>query len=566
MRLRTLAFGASRWCAVAACTDLTTLTQSNPGALSSATVYTPLNAPLIVNGAISDFECAFSRYVVGSGILTDELADAISKPANFDYDARRCHDRRVLRHASLRGANQQPAIYTTLSIARRSADTAIARLEGLDRREMPAGVNRTKLIGQAYAYAGYSLVLMGEGMCSAAINVGSGAHAGAGVRRSQDRASIRRSSRPRQRRPTPTTVNFATLGRARALLDLGNAAAAARDAAKIPSGVRRQHVRRRHQHPSTKLRLLHDQHSSFATVDPSFRGLTINGAPDPRVAVTNAGKQRHRARHADLHARQVSRCHDVMPVARYAEAQLIVAEAKAAAGDLAGAVDGDQRGARDARRPAGVRRRPGQTAAELKTQIIEERRRELFLEGHRLGDLRRYNLAVHARRPARRIPGGGDVRNAELLPAPRRRADQQSQHLEDAHDHRLDFMRPASMSLAGALVAVSACGVGRAQEPYPGLDAYIAKAVRPGRSRASSVAIVRNDSVIYTKGFGTLGRAATTRRSTSKTLFEIGSSSKAFTATLVAMLVTDGKMRWDDHLTDVSARISGCTTRSRTKE
>ena len=84
---RTLAFGIGL-VAVAACTDLTTLTQSNPGALSSATVYTPLNAQLVVNGAISDFECAFSRYVVGSGIFTDELADAISNAANFDYDRR----------------------------------------------------------------------------------------------------------------------------------------------------------------------------------------------------------------------------------------------------------------------------------------------------------------------------------------------------------------------------------------------------------------------------------------------------------------------------------------------
>ena len=36
----------------------------------------------------------------------------------------------------------------------------------------------------------------------------------------------------------------------------------------------------------------------------------------------------------------------------------------------------------------------GQTAAQVLTQLVEERRRELFLEGHRLGDLRRYKLPL----------------------------------------------------------------------------------------------------------------------------------------------------------------------------
>src|SRR5579872_3430613 len=83
------AFGALLAALLAgACTDLTTLTQSNPGALGAATVFTPVNAQLIVNGAIGDFECAFSRYVVGSGLLSGELANAISQTANFDYDRR----------------------------------------------------------------------------------------------------------------------------------------------------------------------------------------------------------------------------------------------------------------------------------------------------------------------------------------------------------------------------------------------------------------------------------------------------------------------------------------------
>ncbi len=106
-------------------------------------------------------------------------------------------------------------------------------------------------------------------------------------------------------------------------------------------------------------------------------------------------------------------------------------------------------------------------------------------------------------------------------------------------------MRKLAAALALLFVATSA----RAQEPFPGLDAYVNKALATWKVPGVSIAIVRNDSVIYAKGYGVLafGRAEDVN---DLTLFEIGSSSKAFTATLVAMLVSDGKMKFDDHLTD----------------
>jgi CubicO group peptidase (beta-lactamase class C family) len=103
--------------------------------------------------------------------------------------------------------------------------------------------------------------------------------------------------------------------------------------------------------------------------------------------------------------------------------------------------------------------------------------------------------------------------------------------------------------LAATLFAAVPAAATRAQEPFPGLDAYIAKAVQTWKVPGLSVAIVRNDSVIYAKGFGVLeagGRTPVNER----TLFEIGSSTKAFTATLAAMMVGEGKMRWDDRLAD----------------
>ncbi|HEY9225382.1 MAG TPA: hypothetical protein VIP11_01965, partial [Gemmatimonadaceae bacterium] len=92
-----------------ACQDLTTLTQSNPGQLSASTAYVPANAQLLANGAAEDFFCAYTRYVVGSGLFTDELSVAISGAANLDYD------RRTITSAASYGtgacaSNQQPPI------------------------------------------------------------------------------------------------------------------------------------------------------------------------------------------------------------------------------------------------------------------------------------------------------------------------------------------------------------------------------------------------------------------------------------------------------------------------
>lgn len=90
----------------------------------------------------------------------------------------------------------------------------------------------------------------------------------------------------------------------------------------------------------------------------------------------------------------------------------------------------------------------------------------------------------------------------------------------------------------------------QAQEPYAGLESYVNAALKTWKVPGLAVAIVRNDSVIYTHGFGTLALGSTTPVD-DRTLFEIGSSSKAFTATLVAMMVTDGKMKYDEKLADL---------------
>jgi CubicO group peptidase (beta-lactamase class C family) len=99
----------------------------------------------------------------------------------------------------------------------------------------------------------------------------------------------------------------------------------------------------------------------------------------------------------------------------------------------------------------------------------------------------------------------------------------------------------------GCVAAAAFGSRGLAQEPFPGLDAYVSKGMADWRIPGLALAIVRNDSVLYAKGYG-VQKLGTNTPVDDRTLFEIGSSSKSFTATLVAMLVSDGKMRWDERL------------------
>ena len=61
----------------------------------------------------------------------------------------------------------------------------------------------------------------------------------------------------------------------------------------------------------------------------------------------------------------------------------------------------------------------------------------------------------------------------------------------------------------------------------------------------AAVAVVREGKLIFARGFG-LANVADKTPVTPETRFFIGSTTKAFTATLVGMLVDQGVMRWDD--------------------
>ncbi|MBM3999882.1 MAG: serine hydrolase [Planctomycetes bacterium] len=84
-----------------------------------------------------------------------------------------------------------------------------------------------------------------------------------------------------------------------------------------------------------------------------------------------------------------------------------------------------------------------------------------------------------------------------------------------------------------------------AQTPIPDLDAYVRSAMEAWRVPGLSVAVVKDGRFLLSKGYGTK-RAGTDDPVDRRTLFAIASNTKAFTAAAIAMLVEDGKVRWDD--------------------
>ena len=81
-----------------------------------------------------------------------------------------------------------------------------------------------------------------------------------------------------------------------------------------------------------------------------------------------------------------------------------------------------------------------------------------------------------------------------------------------------------------------------------GFDDYVNKAIKDWGVPGVAIAIVKNDQVVFAKGYG-VRKLGDPTPVDEKTLFAIGSSSKAFTAAAIAMLVDEGKMKWDDPVT-----------------
>lgn len=114
---------------------------------------------------------------------------------------------------------------------------------------------------------------------------------------------------------------------------------------------------------------------------------------------------------------------------------------------------------------------------------------------------------------------------------------------------RLPRLARAVLGVAALAAAVTPGAVQAQAAPLDGLSAYIESAMKDWNVPGLAIAVVRNDSVIFAQGYGVreMGKPGAVD---ANTLFNIASTSKAFTVAALGMLVDEGALSWDDPVTE----------------
>jgi CubicO group peptidase (beta-lactamase class C family) len=83
----------------------------------------------------------------------------------------------------------------------------------------------------------------------------------------------------------------------------------------------------------------------------------------------------------------------------------------------------------------------------------------------------------------------------------------------------------------------------------PQFDQYVEKVLKTFDVPGVSISIVKDGKVVLAKGYG-IKKLGGNDKVDANTLFSIASNSKAFTSTALAILVEEGKLKWDDRVID----------------
>ena len=374
-----------------ACSDL--LEVELPGQVRSQDLADPRLAAVLVRSTQGDFDCAMSAYAWGGGLWandlyqTDNFSRARLTQLRSDevliFDQLECDEFTF------------PPIYLPFQISRVQGENAIELISGFEGGNVE---NRDFLLGKAHAYTGYSYQILGETMCELAFDGGGSVSRETAMRSAEDHfTSALQYVGDAASGDGRAVRNLALVGRARARLNLGDNAGVVEDAAQVDRGFT-HYADLDSSDPRLYNRVFVyvNQNQGNSAVHPSYTGLEVGGMADPRVPVElldgvqpfdGVSQLWVQHKYPDLGS-------DI-PFSSWREAQLMIAEVsggqraveiintlRASVGELAHV---------DSAHP-GLPAFASSDEAEIRAQVWEERRRELFLQGTKIGDMLRVDI------------------------------------------------------------------------------------------------------------------------------------------------------------------------------
>ena len=371
-----------------------------PGRVQSEDLLNPTFANTLMLSARGDFECALSNHIWAMGIWTLEFINSNQTRTQNVVSLR---DTAVKSVSSLGSASAQPTcreenpppLASALHIARVQGKNAVEIISGLDDADVP---EKSFYIGVANAYRGYSVELLSEAFCAVTFDAGPlmTREDGFEVARGHFLEAIeflgRVTSGPNVSE-AQSVLNMAKIGYARASLQLGDAAGVLRYRNDVPRDFVRFADRAS---TSTQTRNWVAFHTGLERISvfDDLLNLEVQGVPDPRVPVRDEGRTASDNISPMRTQLKYTSDADDIPFATWRELQISIAEVEG--GQVAvGIINQLRDTVEDLPWVTGDHNLPhfsSNDPAEIRDQVIEERRRELWLQGIRIGDMLRNDI------------------------------------------------------------------------------------------------------------------------------------------------------------------------------
>ncbi|MDP2480015.1 MAG: RagB/SusD family nutrient uptake outer membrane protein [Candidatus Palauibacterales bacterium] len=354
----------------------------NPKTVPGTELTDPNSLDARMTGAEADFWFAYDMAIVYGGLFTDELVDGTGLTA---VDQRRVQPDNGLIGSTDEAPEGIDGLWTPMqrsAATSKSAEVDIGAGSYADRIPDPGNSDAEARMA---LFAGYSRLILGELFCTTAFD-GTGPEYSSAE--TYQLAADHFTVAIQASNASSDVVYAATVGRARAELQMGDDAKAKADASNVPldfaliGDVYSTNSEKENNDIWNMLTL-----SQRFSVGPPFRGLVIDNTstPDPRVDVFQDPNDQYAIDGSTplYQSAKYLKADSPIRLASGYEAAYIVAE-----------IDGGQTAVNlinQIRQAQGISQQFSSTNEDsIQAKVRDERRRTLFLEGQRMGDLRRY--------------------------------------------------------------------------------------------------------------------------------------------------------------------------------